>query len=57
VLLAMGLSAREAQGSIRFSLGRETREEDIDVTVRALVDTVARLRRISSVPDEPGGTS
>jgi len=55
VLLAMGLPAREAQGSIRFSLGRETREEDIDVTVRALVDTVAQLRRISSAPDEPGG--
>jgi len=52
VLLAMGLSAREAQGSIRLSLGRETREEDIDVTVRALVDTVERLRRISSARDE-----
>ena len=49
VLLAMGLSAREAQGSIRVSLGRDTREEDIDVTVQALVDTVAQLRRISSV--------
>ncbi len=47
VLLAMGLSAREAQGSVRFSLGRETREEDIDVTARALVETVERLRRIS----------
>jgi cysteine desulfurase len=49
VLLAMGLSPREAQGSIRLSLGRETSEEDVDTTVRALTSTVARLRRISSV--------
>jgi len=48
VLLAMGLSAREAQGSIRLSLGRETREEDIDATVTALIETVERLRSISS---------
>jgi len=49
VLLAMGLSPREAQGSIRLSLGRETSEEDVDTTVRVLASTVARLRRISSV--------
>ncbi len=49
VLLAMGLSKKEAQGSIRISLGRSTREEDIDATVAALADTVKRLRAISSV--------
>jgi cysteine desulfurase len=49
VLLAMGLSAREAQGSIRVSLGYETREQDINVSVKALVDTVERLRHVSSV--------
>jgi cysteine desulfurase len=49
VLRAMGLAPREAQGTIRLSLGRETREEDIDVTARALTETVARLRQISSV--------
>jgi cysteine desulfurase len=48
VLLAMGLSAREAQGSIRLSLGRQTREEDIDAAVRSLAAVVARLRLISS---------
>jgi cysteine desulfurase len=48
VLLAMGLSPREAQGSIRLSLGKDTREEDIDATVSALVETVGRLRSISS---------
>jgi hypothetical protein len=31
------------------SLGRETREQDIDSTVRALTTTVERLRHISSV--------
>jgi cysteine desulfurase len=49
VLRAMGLSPRDAQGTIRVSLGHETREEDIDTTVRALMETVARLRQISSV--------
>lgn len=49
VLRAMGLSPREAQGTIRLSLGRGTHKEDIDTTVRALGQTVARLRQISSV--------
>jgi cysteine desulfurase len=50
VLRAMGISAREAQGSIRVSLGRETREADIDATVRALIEIVERLRQVSSDP-------
>ena len=52
VLRAMGLSPREAQGTIRLSIGRDTREEDIDSTVRALTETVTRLRQISSVRGE-----
>jgi cysteine desulfurase len=48
VLRAMGRSPREAQGSIRLSLGRETRPEDIDTTAEVLAATVARLRRVSS---------
>jgi cysteine desulfurase len=48
VLMAMGLTAREAQGSIRISLGREIRREDINNTVTALLETVERLRAISS---------
>lgn len=47
VLRAMGLSAREAQGTIRISLGRDTREAHIDRTVRALTKTLDKLRRIS----------
>jgi len=49
VLLAMGLTPKEAQGSVRISLGRHTRQEDIDATVGALPDTVKRLRSISSL--------
>jgi cysteine sulfinate desulfinase/cysteine desulfurase-like protein len=45
----MGLSAREAQGSIRVSLGKNTTEAGIDLTVNALVSVVERLRAISSV--------
>jgi cysteine desulfurase len=49
VLTAMGLSAREAQGSIRVSLGKDTTEQDIDFTVHTLANAVERLRAISSV--------
>ncbi|HNX96773.1 MAG TPA: cysteine desulfurase family protein [Candidatus Aminicenantes bacterium] len=49
VLLAMGLSPRDAQGTVRVSLGRETCEADVDTTVRALMEVVARLRQISSM--------
>jgi cysteine desulfurase len=48
VLLAMGLAPREAQASVRLSLGRSTCAEDVDATLRALVEVVTRLRSISS---------
>lgn len=49
VLTAMGLSTKEAQGSIRISLGKSTEEKDIDAVLNALAVTVKRLRSISSV--------
>ncbi len=52
VLRAMGLSARQAQGTVRLSLGHATREEDIDATVTAVVETVRHLRRITSDRDD-----
>jgi cysteine desulfurase len=55
VLLAMGLSPNEAQGSIRISLGKDTREEDIDTVVGVLTDTVERLRGISSIENKSQG--
>jgi len=48
VLLAMGLSPREAQGTVRVSLGRDTQEEDIEATAKALAEVVERLRALSS---------
>ena len=49
VLIAMGLSSKEAQGSIRISLGRDTGEEEMGTALEAFSDTIKRLRSISSV--------
>jgi len=49
VLLAMGVEPRVAQGAVRFSLGRETTEEEIDYTVGALAEAVGQLRSISNL--------
>jgi len=43
VLRAIGLSAREAEASIRFSLGRSTTDEDIDDAVRLIDEALSRL--------------
>jgi len=47
VLKAMGVEPAVAQGSIRFSLGRDNTEEDIDYVVSVLPEIVARLRAMS----------
>jgi len=47
VLMAMGVAPEIAQGSIRFSLGRDNQKEDIDYTVENLVEIVTRLREMS----------
>ncbi|WP_426746692.1 cysteine desulfurase family protein [Myxococcus faecalis] len=47
VLRAMGLSAAEARGSLRFSLGSETREEDVRQVVDALRRHVPTVRALS----------
>lgn len=47
VLLAMGLPAKVAHGSIRFSLGRWTKEKEIDYLLRVLPEVVAELRAMS----------
>jgi cysteine desulfurase len=49
VLRAMGLSKEKAKGSIRFSLGMDNQEEDINFTIQAVIETVGRLRDISSI--------
>jgi len=47
VLLAMGLRADQARASIRFSLGKQTVAEDIDIALALVPETVARLRELS----------
>jgi cysteine desulfurase len=49
VLLAMGLSAERARGSLRLSLGKQTTNEEVDFAIRVVPETVARLREISPV--------
>ncbi|MFT4033498.1 MAG: cysteine desulfurase family protein [Siphonobacter sp.] len=44
VLKAMGLDDALAYASIRFSLGRYTTADDIDFTIRHLIEIVARTR-------------
>ncbi|TGG76798.1 MAG: cysteine desulfurase [Aphanocapsa feldmannii 277cV] len=44
VLMAMGRSRGEAEASIRFGLGRQTRPVEIDRAVEAVTQTLASLR-------------
>jgi cysteine desulfurase len=50
VLLAMGISAEIAHGSLRFSLGRVNSEEDIEKVVETLPPIVEKLRAMSAFP-------
>ncbi|MFP4027600.1 MAG: cysteine desulfurase NifS [Candidatus Brocadiia bacterium] len=47
VLTAMGLDPAVAHGSLRFSLGRDNTEEEIDRVIEALPPIVRRLRDMS----------
>jgi cysteine desulfurase len=49
VIMAIGNNPERAHGSIRFSLGRENTEADIDYTIETVKDVVATLRRISPI--------
>jgi cysteine desulfurase len=49
VLQAMGVPLATAQSSLRFSLGRDTNPEEIDLTVKILQRIVDRLRTASSL--------
>jgi cysteine desulfurase len=48
VLSAMGLTLMDAQSTVRFSLGKENTEDEIDRTVEALIEITKKLRKISS---------
>jgi cysteine desulfurase len=47
VLLALGLSAPEAHGSLRFSLGRFTTESEINYVLKTLPIVVKKMRKMS----------
>jgi len=47
VLLAMGIPAEIAHGSIRFSLGRETTEEEIDYVLEKLPKIIKEIREMA----------
>lgn len=46
VLSAMKIEDNMARGSIRFTLGKETTDKDIEATIKILQETVASLRKI-----------
>lgn len=47
VLMAMGLSSKEASECLRFSVGYPTTSEDIDKTITAIVYAVERVRELT----------
>jgi len=47
VLLALGVPHEEAHGSVRFTLGRDNTEEDVDLLLEELPGIVAKLRDMS----------
>jgi cysteine desulfurase len=49
VLLAMGLSPERAKSSVRFSLHRQTTEEEIDRAIELVSAQVVRMREFSAV--------
>lgn len=49
VLSAIGLKHQEAHGSLRLSLGRWTKEKDINYVLKILPEVIKKLRKIAGV--------
>ncbi len=50
VLSAMGISASQARGALRLTLGHSTTEEDITFTLQRMAEILPRLRSLSTQP-------
>ncbi|MFH1854549.1 MAG: aminotransferase class V-fold PLP-dependent enzyme [Candidatus Omnitrophota bacterium] len=48
VLLAIGLPAEKAHGSIRISMGRDNTEKEVDYVVEKLTNVIKKVRSMSS---------
>jgi cysteine desulfurase len=55
VLTAMGVDVALAQGSLLFSLGRDSTAEDVDYVLDLLPPIVERLRKMSPLSAAQGG--
>ena len=49
VLLALGQSAELARGSLRITLGKENTEEEVEYSLKVLVDLVKQLRQLPTL--------
>ncbi len=49
VLMAMGIPPEIAHASVRFTLGKDTTKEEIDLTLKILIEKIKRLREISGM--------
>jgi len=49
VLTAMGLRPDRARASLRFSLGKQNTDDEVDFAIGLVPETVARLRELSPV--------
>jgi cysteine desulfurase len=54
VLMAMGISPAIAQGSVRFSLGKQNTEEEVNYVIRELPGVIDRLRALSPFSEDTG---
>ena len=52
VLLAIGLPHEIAHGSLRLTISEETTKEDVDITVAAIAEIVAKLRAMSPLYED-----
>ncbi len=53
VLTAVGLAPEDARASLRFSLGRENTEEDVELALAVIPGVVEHLRELSPVYKKP----